>query len=460
MKQAPVALAATFLSLAPGLVLRPAHALTGVQIDWVANYSSGEDPDFAFARAVAVDVSGNIYVTGSSYAANGLPDFATVKYSSEGDVLWVQRYNGPDDNWDAAWDLALDSSGNAYVTGVSYGSDFFDYVTIKYSPSGAQEWVARYDEAQSDDVATDLALDAAGNVYVTGYSSAAGTSYDYATVKYGPSGTEQWVARYNGPGNTMDRARGVAVDGSGNVYVTGDSGEGSVNQSDYVTVKYNPTGAQQWAARYTNAFDYATSVAVDGTGSIYVTGYSYGSGTFYDYVTIKYAANGVQRWVDRYHGGVGDDFAQALVVAAGSVYVTGESVGNGTGGDYATIKYSARGRRLWVARYDNPSPGLGADVAHAVVVDASGNVYVTGDSGDTATETDFATVKYDKSGVEQWVARYNGPGDTFDEATALALDASGNVLVTGRTAFVGGAGSIYTTIKYVQMLDGSVEPQR
>jgi uncharacterized delta-60 repeat protein len=397
-------LGTTFFGAALGVPApERAYAQPGVQVDWIENYSSGHDPEFAFARAVAVDGSGNVYVTGSSYASNGLPDYATVKYSSSGDTLWVQRYNGPEDNWDAAWDLALDASGNVYVTGVSYGSNLFDYVTIKYSPSGTEEWVARYnDPANSDDWANALAVDGSGNVYVTGYSIGSGTFYDYATVKYGPSGAQEWVARYNGPGNTKDRAWDVAVDGSGNVYVTGDSGEGSINQSDYVTVKYNPSGVEQWAARYTN----------------------------------------------------GDDFAYALAVdAAGNVYVTGESVGSGTGSDYATIKYGPRGRRYWVARYDSPHPGFASDVANAIAVDASGSVYVTGESDDVGTETDFATVKYSASGAEQWVARYNGPDNTFDQATALGVDGSGNVLVTGSSASVGGAGRIWTTIKYIQTLD-------
>ena len=452
MRQVVTALRTAFFGATLGLlVLGTANAQPMAQVDWITHY--GQQPQFAFANAVAVDDTGNVYVTGSIFAPNGLPDYATVKYSSSGDMLWERLYNGPGDSWDAAHDLALDASGNVYVTGVSDGPNFFDYVTIKYSPSGTEEWIARYnDPANSEDCATALAVDGSSNVYVTGWSGGSGTFYDYATVKYSPSGTEEWVARYNGPGNTKDIARDVAVDGSGNVYVTGDSGEGSINLSDYVTVKYNPSGVEQWAARYDNLYDYATALGVDGSGNVYVTGYSYALGTFYDYLTIKYDANGAQRWVDRYHGGVGDDFAYALAVdAAGNVYVTGESVGAGTGADYATVKYSTRGRRHWAARYDSPHPGVAADRANAIVVDASGNVYVTGESDDPGgTETDFATVKYSKSGAEQWIARYNGPDNTFDQAAALALDGSGNVLVTGSSAYVGGAGRIWTTIKYIQ----------
>jgi uncharacterized delta-60 repeat protein len=450
MRQALKAIGPAFAgaALLAMLALAPAYAQTDVQVDWVRHYSSGFDPEFAFANAVAVDASGNVYVTGSSYGSNGLPDYATVKYSSSGARLWVKRYNGPEDNWDGATEIALDGSGNVYVTGQSFGRNYFDYVTIKYGPSGTREWLARYDgPANNDDWPNDLAVDGAGNVYVTGYSLGVGTFYDYATIKYNPSGTQEWVARYNGPGNTKDRAWALGVDASGNVYVTGDSGEGSENSSDYLTVKYNPSGVQQWAARYSSLYDYAIDLAVDASGKVYVTGYSYGLGTYYDYATIKYSPRGVRQWVARYHGGVGDDFANALAVdGSGNVYVTGESVGSGTFGDYGTVKYNARGKQQWVARYHGP--GNAGDVAVALAVDGSGVVYVTGWSAGSGTETDYATVKYSDVGAQEWVARYNGPKNTFDDASALAVDASGNVYVTGRSSRVGG--SVWTTIKYMQ----------
>jgi uncharacterized delta-60 repeat protein len=432
------------------LALTPAYAQSAVRADWVRNYSSGSDPEFAFAYATAVDGSGNVYVTGSSYASNGLPDYATVKYNPSGETLWVQRYNGPADDWDAATELALDPAGNVYVTGHSFGPDDFDYVTVKYSAAGEQQWAARYDgPANGDDWPNALAVDASGNVYVTGYSAGSGTSHDYATLKYGPSGTQEWVARYNGPGNTRDRARALGVDGSGNVYVTGDSGEGSENRSDYVTVKYNSSGAQQWAARYENSYDYATDLALDPTGNVYVTGYSYGFGTYYDYATIKYSPAGQQGWVARYHGGVGDDLAYDLTTdAAGNIYVTGETVGSGTGSEFGTVKYNSAGSQQWVARYNGPEP-YASDVGSAVAVDASGNVYVTGESAGSGTGTDYATIRYNASGRQQWVARYNGPGDSFDDPTALAIGASGKVYVTGRSSYLGG--SVYTTIKYSQI---------
>jgi len=100
-------------------------------------------------------------------------------------------------------------------------------LAFEHQPSFSQvtqEWVARYNgPGNSNDNAWSLAVDGSGNVYVTGSSDVSGTGRDYATVKYNSSGVQQWVARYNGPGNSSDNARSLAVDGSGSVYVTGES---------------------------------------------------------------------------------------------------------------------------------------------------------------------------------------------------------------------------------------------
>jgi hypothetical protein len=169
-----------------------------------------------------------------------------------------------------------------------------NYATIKYNTSGVQQWVAIYNgPGNSVDYAYSLAVDGSGNVYVTGESRGSGTAQDYATIKYNSSGVQQWVQRYNGPGNDHDEATSLAVDGSGNVYVTGESRSGTTSSTtDYATIKYNSSGVQQWVQRYNgpgNNSDYALSLAVDGSGNVCVTGTSVGSGTDYDYATIKYS---------------------------------------------------------------------------------------------------------------------------------------------------------------------------
>lgn len=429
---------------------------SGLQQEWVALYNGGYGPDVA--EAIAVDGSGNVYVTGSSSGQGNCNlacvDYATIKYDASGTQQWAARYNGTASDSDQASAIAVDDSGNVYVTGSSIGTTWpdYDYATIKYDSSGQQHWVARYSGPGNDlDFGNAIAVDASGNVYVTGASFDSGTGFDYATIKYDSSGQQQWVARYNGPANADDEAYGIAVDSAGNVYVTGYSA-GSGTGNDYATVKYDSSGQQQWVARYdgpTSANDYANAIAIDASGNVYVTGFSDNAG--FDYATIKYDASGQQQWVGRYNGPANDDDeARAITVdSAGNVYVTGYSVGSGTQEDYATIKYNASGTEEWVARYDGPA-NLNDD-AHGIAIDSSGHVYVAGWSVGLGSGYDYATVKYDSSGAEQWVARYDGAASADDQSYAVAVDASGNVCVTGYSTVDAKTGlTDYATIKYSQ----------
>ena len=342
-----------------------------------------------------------MYVTGISYGT--FMDYATVKYNSAGIEQWAQRYNGPGNAWDWVKAIAVDGQGNVYVTGGVASGGYDDYGTIKYNSVGDTVWVKLYNgPGNHGDGASALALDGQGNVYVTGGSSGSGTSLDYATIKYNSAGDTLWVRRYNGPGNGDDWAYSLALDGQGNVYVTGES-RGSGTSDDYATIKYNSNGDTLWVRRYNgpgNGDDEDNSLAVDGQGNVYVTGESYGSGTAYDYATVKYNSAGVQEWVQRYNGpGNGDDWAYSLAVdGQGNVYVTGYSIG--TNADYATIKYNSTGTQQWLVRYNGP--GNDYDEASALALDDSGNVYVTGYAAITGTNADFATIKYVQTpGIEE-----------------------------------------------------------
>jgi hypothetical protein len=400
-----------------------------------------------------VDDFGNVHVAGSSYDGAS-ENYVTIKYDGAGNQLWIAEYDGPASAFDQARAIVLDGLGNAYVTGRSNNGTSDDYATVKYDSAGNQLWVASYDgPAAGDDGAVAIALDGLGNVYVTGYSW--GSGWDYATIKYDSGGSQLWVARYAYPTGGDDRPAAIAVDGFGNVYVAGhtqSSGSPSGSYYDYATVKYDSYGNQLWLRLYNSpqgAGDRATAMALDSSANIYVTGTSADPWWDDDYATIKYDSAGNQLWIARYEGPAGfDDEARAIALdGLGHVYVTGNSY-NGTSDDYATVKYDSAGNQLWVARYEGPANLR--DYANGIAVDSLGNAYVTGQSESSPWQWDFATVKYDgEIGSQLWSARYDGPPNGSDWALAIAVGGSGYVYVTGWSEGLG-TGKDYTTIKYAQ----------
>ncbi len=432
-----------------------------VDTAWVRRYDgTGNSNDWV--SAIAVDVSGNVYVTGQSYGGVTDYDFATIKYYPNGDTVWIRRYNGPGDGSDAASAIAIDDSGNVYVAGHSTGiGTLWDYTTIKYYPNGDTAWVRRYTQPGfNNDHASDITVDDSYNVYVTG------SCYDdYTTIKYNSNGDTVWVERYDGPGNGSDGASCIVLDGSGNIYVTGYS---TGTMLDFATIKYNSNGDTVWVRRYAgsgSADDEAYALAVDSSGNVYVTGYTYESGTGREYATIKYYSNGDTAWVRKYDGaGVVDEYDVAYALAvddSGYVYVTGYTTESGTSRDYTTIKYNSNGGTTWVRSYNGP--GNSSDYARSIAVDGFGSVYVTGYGPGIGTSDDYATIKYYPNGDTAWLRRYNGTGNSGEGAQVIALDGSDNVYVTGYS-FGSGANYDYATIKYFQYVcgdadgDGLVDP--
>jgi len=416
--------------------------------EWVTFYNySGNSLDIA--KSIGVDNWGNVFVTGYSGTFN---DYATLKYNSSGVQQWVQRYNGSGNNNDRGISLVVDDSGNVYVTGYSYEGSitFIDYSTIKYNSAGIQQWIQKYNGPISgNDEPRSIAIDKLGNVYVTGISDGMGSMLDYATIKYNSAGVLQWVQRFNGLENEDDEVYSIAIDSFSNVFVTGSCNNNGTDV--YATIKYTSSGVQQWVRIYDVPGSYAQSISVDNTGNSYVTGYSYGSGSGFDYTTLKYNSSGVQQWVQRYNGlANGEDEAYALVLDnSDNVYVTGRSFVNGTYFDYTTIKYNSAGIQQWIQIYNGP--GEGYDAAYSITTDSLGNIYLTGYSRGNGTGDDYATIKYNSSGVQQWVQRYNGPGNSHDAAYSIATDNSGNVYVTGY-CYGFGTGYDYGTIKYSQSI--------
>jgi len=366
---------------------------------------SGNGDDYVYAITIDRSTSGasnpsavNIYVTGSTATSNG-DDCTTIKITNSGTISWTATYNGSANSTDIGRDIIVDASGNVYVTGECTNTGAGkDMLTIKYNSSGTQQWTATLNKINFDEAGNAMCFDGSGNIIVGGYKSASSTNKDAMTVKYTTSGTRSWDASYAGTSNLHDWANDVTVNGD-DVYITGKT-TSSTSAGNYLTVKYNSSGTQQWAATYDGAprdEDESFSI-VYSASNIYITGKSKGttsSVTTYDYATIKYNTSGTAQWTVRYNGASnGDDIAGKIIVDfKGDLIVTGTSVDATSGTDYYTICYNTSGTSQWALRYANPSYN-GSDYATGIASDVYGNIYVTGTSAYSSTYNKFCTVKY------------------------------------------------------------------
>ena len=354
----------------------------------------------------------------------------TVNLFAQGAVMRVLTYNGTGNGVDEVTGITMDAYGNVYVTGFSKGSNTDeDFATMKFNNNGDFLWVNRFDgTGHYTDRAVAIGTDMFGNVYVTGWAHMepndeilCGT-IDYVTIKYDAYGEEQWMKVYNGPSSSDDKPTSMVVDRVGNVYVTGSSK--SSNHEDYLTIKYRTDGTREWVSRYdgtSHNVDVANSIALDLNGNVFVTGNSYKSGSGKDYVTVKYNPQGQQQWAKSYNGPANsDDIAYAITTDVnGACFVTGTSRGSGTNYDYATLKYNPNGSQAWLNRYNGP--GNNVDEAHGIIMDPYGYTYVTGFSMGSGSSYDYATLRYDPSGNQLWVTRYNGQANMMDKAWDIGL---------------------------------------
>ncbi len=396
----------------------------------------------------------NVYVAGATLNTSGNYDLLVTKYNTSGAVLWTQQYNGNGNGDDYALDLQLDNSGNVYVTGTTYENttDSLNTITIMYDASGNQQWLSTYNgNGSGNDVGAALFVDnSTGEIFVAG-SEWEGSSalYDFLVLKYDNSGNQQWAANFDNV-NLNDGAIRVTVNpGTGNVEAGGATQTTSTNRKYLVLELDNSSGS--YINHYTSSsntfgIDNLTDLKVDALGNVYVTGAVLNTTTGFDIRTIKLDTALNVIWSSTYAGSL-DDMGNALVVDANNnVIVTGYTNTTTQGRNYVTIKYNSAGTQQWAAVFNGSANSN--DSATAIAVRDTNKIYVTGYSNNGSSK-DYYTIRYDAQGNEIWGIGFNSIINGDDRAFELANDTTGQIYVTGQTK-VNDSTYVYNTVKYIE----------
>lgn len=400
------------------------------------------------AMAVSADKDGNIIVAGYSMGAGSGQDFLTIKYSPDGVGLWTNRYNGPGNGGDQISAVAVDGVGGVYVTGDSEG-----ITTIKYSADGTPVWTNTYSSSARFLFFTGLAVDNDGNAYIVTVDA---DSEAFVTIKYDVNGNPAWTNFFQSSPTSQESASDIAVDAAGNIFVTGNSFD---NGSGCLTIKYASDGSVLWANRYTingagGSGGSGMRVIVDQQENVLVAVDMHSIYGNY-YAVVKYSNSGMALWTNvvnavNYGGG---GVPQIAVDPVGNVLLVGGTPG-ATTADFTMVKYSSAGLPLWTNRFVDPNAGTQEfDGAGA---DNAGNFYCVIASGSPSGSANFnyVTVKYSANGVAVWTNRYNGPANSSDLPRGMTVDKAGGVYVIGTSSSGGGSFSSldWATVRYADNL--------
>lgn len=352
------------------------------------------------------------------------------------DTIWHRVYNGPADGADVPVSMDIDIFGNVYATGMSEGNNNtgYDFATVKYFPNGDTAWVRRLtnnDGPYPDETSMVLA-DNQGNVYVAGVYCEIRSNRGYCLIKYGPDGDTAWVRFYGvvsqgmfGPGPY------IALGSSGCIYLAGYRVRYDYNiYNDLLIIKYRPNGDTAWTRIYDTPLECnkrAQCIAIDDYENIYAAGFIDDPlASNCDFLTVSYDSSGNQRWADVLDLSDDElDVARYIAVdGSGNVYIAGERNAAYVQSDIFMVKYSPSGDTLWSKRYNGTDSN--SDYVRGLAIDNSGNIILTGYVRE-ANGHNIITLKYGPDGDEIW-RRYYGNGSIVN---CLRLDNLGNIYLGG-----------------------------
>ncbi|MFK7755886.1 MAG: S8 family serine peptidase [Flavobacteriales bacterium] len=359
---------------------------------WETTYNGQGDGD---DYGVQLKLDGNSIYVAAAVQNNSNLDFGVLKFAtSDGQLAWFKGWNGASDGIDIPADIDVDASGAVYVVGGSQASNLFsDYAIIKISSSGALVWDATYDHIDLHDAATKI--DIQGNsISVIGASATTLTNWDYVTLKVTENnGQTQVIQRTPVSGVGLDNPLGVSSDDQNNVYVTGFS---EINGNKNIqTIKLDDEFELEWVQSFDGGFeDVAKDVISDNSGNVYITGHTVKSNGSSTFVTIKYDSNGTEVWKEEYGREVQgvENRAESMTFADdGKIIVVGSTVINGNT-SFTTIAYETSGKVAFIQHHGNESEYYSAED----VVVKDDEIYVTGTSIIDGVKA-ITTVKYSTS---------------------------------------------------------------
>lgn len=402
---------------------------------WRNEYAGLADyDDEDIAVAVKVDQQDNIYVTGISEDAN-YNYIATIKYSPTGSQLWAQRYTA---SVSEPSSMSVDDSGNVYVCGFEEISNDENILLIKYNTSGVQQWVKSYSSGFGDR-GLDVKVDNNGSVYVTGQIFVTGNSYDWVTIKYSSGGVQQWANPYtNLAGPYVDYPVRLVLDASGNIYVTGYSDNTSTTNSDIITIKYNPSGGTEWTTPWSgpnaNSTDEPKDMVVDNAGNVFIAAAAYGLGSAADIVTLKFNPDGNFVWEARVDSSQEMEYIRSIVIDSTglNIYTISDITKDNDpymGRDVFILHYDTSGNELH--RKGINGDGNGFDLAFATKINAAGELIMAGVSSRSSYDTDATVWKTNSQLDSLWVTYENGHSYVDDVGNDFYVDAAGNSYVCG-----------------------------
>ena len=311
-------------------------------------------------------------------------------------------------------------------------------------------WIQQLGTSSSDE-SRSVAVDGAGNVFISGRTDGIMGEANFGGVdafltKYDPNGNKQWTEQLGTSGD--DGSLSVAVDGEGNAFISGWTwgimGETNAGLHDAFLTKYDPNGNKQWTRQLgTSTYDLSHSVAVDGDGNAFISGYTKGnldgqtSAGGFDAFLTKYDPNGNKQWTKQLGTSSYEISYSVAVDGEGNAFISGVTEGS-LGGDNAGIydaflaKYDPNGKKLWTEQLGTSM----YDYSFSVAVDGAGNAFISGRtegslSGDNAGGIDTFLAKYAPNGNELW--REQLGTSSSDESWSVAVDGAGNAFISGHT---------------------------